>query len=88
MAEPELSGREQPEWLQRLELEHDNLRAAMKYFLAEAGTAAGLGGTEAALRLAGAVWMFWHTHGHLSEGRAWLERTISAGALPVWRRRP
>ena len=24
--------------------------------------------------------MFWHTHGHLSEGRAWLERAISASS--------
>jgi predicted ATPase/DNA-binding SARP family transcriptional activator/DNA-binding CsgD family transcriptional regulator len=81
-AEPELTGREQPEWLQRLELEHDNLRAALKYFLPAAGTPAGPEGAEAALRLAGAVWMFWHTHGHLSEGRAWLERAISAGGAP------
>src|SRR5205807_4056613 len=37
-ADPELLGSEQAEWLQRLEEEHDNLRSALEWSLAEAGS--------------------------------------------------
>jgi predicted ATPase/DNA-binding SARP family transcriptional activator/DNA-binding CsgD family transcriptional regulator len=79
-AEPELSGRNQPEWLYRLETEHDNLRAALGWSLQQPEV-------EPALRLAAALAMFWHTHGHLSEGRAWLERAISASSTAAPRTR-
>jgi predicted ATPase/DNA-binding SARP family transcriptional activator/DNA-binding NarL/FixJ family response regulator len=72
-AEPELTGRNQAKWLDRLEAEHDNLRAALGWSLQRPDV-------EPGLRLAVAMSMFWHTHGHLSEGRAWLERTISASS--------
>jgi predicted ATPase/DNA-binding SARP family transcriptional activator/DNA-binding CsgD family transcriptional regulator len=72
-AEPELSGRNQPEWLDRLEAEHDNLRAALGWSLQRPDV-------ELGVRLAAALAMFWHTHGHLTEGRAWLERAISASS--------
>ena len=72
-AEPELGGRNQPEWLDRLEAEHDNMRTALGWSLQQPEA-------EPALRLAAALALFWHTHGHLSEGRAWLERTISASS--------
>ena len=72
-AEPELGGRNQPEWLDRLEAEHDNLRTALGWSLQQPEV-------EPALRLAAALALFWHTHGHLSEGRAWLEKTISASS--------
>jgi DNA-binding CsgD family transcriptional regulator/tetratricopeptide (TPR) repeat protein len=74
-AEPELAGRNQSEWLDRLEVEHSNLRAMLGWSLERDDA-------ESGLRLASAVWLFWHTHGHLSEGRAWLERAISAGSAP------
>src|SRR3712207_5875520 len=33
-------------------------------------------GAGAALRLAGSLWLFWHVHGYLNEGRGWLERAV------------
>ena len=70
-AEPELRGRRRGEWLEQLEREHDNMRAAL-------GWSFSLGDVELGLRLAAALWEFWATHGYLSEGREWLERGTSA----------
>jgi non-specific serine/threonine protein kinase len=50
-------------WLGYLELEHDNLRAALRWCFDGRNA-------EAGLRLAGALWMFWYIRGYLSEGRA------------------
>ena len=73
-ADPKLKGAEQAEWLQRLEEEHENLRAGLEWSLAEAGTGGGL-------RLCGALQRFWWTRGHLSEGRQWCTRVLcKAGA--------
>ena len=63
-AEPKLMGTEQAAWLQRLEEEHENLRASLDWCLEEAGSGAGL-------RLCGALQRFWITRGYLSEGREW-----------------
>jgi predicted ATPase/DNA-binding SARP family transcriptional activator/Tfp pilus assembly protein PilF len=68
-AAPELTGPEQAEWLDRLELEIDNLRAALRAFH-QADQAA-------LLRLVSALWRFWWVHGYLTEGRSWLERAIA-----------
>jgi predicted ATPase/DNA-binding CsgD family transcriptional regulator len=60
-AEPHLKGRKQVAWLERLEREHDNLRAAMRRLLEE-------GEVERPVRLAWALWLFWYLHGHQDEG--------------------
>ena len=70
-AEPELHGPEQRHWLDRLETEHDNLRAALGW------AASGAGHAESRFRLAGALHRFWSMHGHLTEGRAWLDDAIA-----------
>ncbi len=68
-AEPNLKGAEQAEWLERLEHEHDNLRAALGRSLLDAGA-------EAGLRQCGALQRFWWTRGHLTEGREWCRRVL------------
>jgi predicted ATPase/class 3 adenylate cyclase len=72
-AEPHLRGLEQKRWLDELELEHDNLRAALRRVI-EAGHAV------IGLRLIAALWRFWHLHSHLAEGRRWCEEVV---ALPA-----
>jgi tetratricopeptide (TPR) repeat protein len=69
-AEPELMRAEQKHWLHQLELEHDNLRAALQWALAKVEA-------QAALRLSGALMRFWVIRGHLSEGRHWMEQVLA-----------
>jgi len=69
-AASQLLGAEQAEWFDRLEVEHDNLRAALGWSL-EAGEA------EKAARKAVALWRFWQVRGYMSEGRRWLERALA-----------
>jgi predicted ATPase/class 3 adenylate cyclase len=75
-AEPELRGPDQKGWLSQLEMEHDNLRAALEW------TKVGEGCAEAGLRLAGALHRFWAMGGYLSEGREWLEGAVKRTEAP------
>jgi non-specific serine/threonine protein kinase len=73
---PHLSRANQGVWLDRLESEHDNMRAALDWSLAQANA-----GEGEALLLCGALARFWWTRGHLSEGRNWCARALaSAGS--------
>ncbi|GIV98593.1 MAG: hypothetical protein KatS3mg057_3250 [Herpetosiphonaceae bacterium] len=73
-AEPELRGPAQVTWLEQLEQEHDNLRAALQWALDS-------GEVEVALRIGGALGRFWLARGYLSEGRAWLTAALAAARL-------
>jgi predicted ATPase len=64
------------EWLDRLEAEHDNLRAALD-------TLEATGATQTALQLAGALARFWGMRGHITEGARRLEALLDADERPT-----
>ena len=70
-AEPRLLSAEQVQWLERLEQEHDNLRAALSWLLEKEQI-------ELALRLGRGLWSFWVFHDHLGEGQRWFEKALNA----------
>jgi tetratricopeptide (TPR) repeat protein len=67
------------DWLERLELEHDNLRSALDR-LESAGE------TQTALQLAGALGRFWYLRGHQAEGARRLTRVLDADHEPTAQR--
>ncbi len=73
--EPELLGPDQEVWLDRLESELENLRAALEWSLETSDV-------EIGLRLGGALWRFWSTRGYLAEGRERLTRLLSISRTP------
>jgi predicted ATPase/class 3 adenylate cyclase len=70
-AAPRLAGGDQRALLEQLELEHDNIRAAL-----DRSAAAGDGAST--IRLAFAMWRFWQKRGHLNEARRRLEAYAAA----------
>lgn len=74
-AAPALTGAGQTTWLTRLELEHDNLRAALRWAIER-------GELEVGLRLSGALWRFWVARGLAREGRRWFDAVLAAGPPP------
>jgi predicted ATPase/DNA-binding SARP family transcriptional activator len=65
--EPELVKTEQSDWLKQLEIEHDNIRAALGWYKIDKNC------TENGLRLAGSLLRYWTGNGHPNEGREYLE---------------
>ena len=80
-AEPHLAGPQQIAWLNRLEPEHDNLRAVLRWAIDR-------GDASTALRLAGALSRFWLDRGYGGEGQKWLAHALALpGALDHVRER-
>ncbi len=71
--EPRLRGPDQQRWFNLLGLEHDNLRAALRWGVDTKDR------TELALSLAAALWWFWYIRGYWTEGREWLTEVLTRG---------
>jgi predicted ATPase/DNA-binding SARP family transcriptional activator len=74
--EAELEGPLQDKWLDTLELEHDNLRAALGWAAASSSAVAAARGGALALALT----RFWEVRSYFTEGRSWLEKAARAAA--------
>src|SRR5262249_28170577 len=68
--EPTLKGAAQVTGFAHLEMEHDNLRAALQYALQSQRV-------EPGLRLAGALERFWEARGHFTEGQGWVKQLLA-----------
>lgn len=93
MAGPELRGPKQSMWLQRLDRECDNLRAALRCSIE-------MEDKESSLRFVSALWNYWFIRGFLTEGQQWLtsvldltrseqsparaEALLGSGVLALW----
>ncbi len=75
--EQELQGPHQVVWIERLEQEHDNLRAALEWALKDVADEQVAKCRDIALRLSAALWHFWWVHGHYSEACTFLERALA-----------
>jgi non-specific serine/threonine protein kinase len=72
-AGPRVMDADQVFWLDRLEREHDNLRAALAWSVQREDEGTGLA-------LVAALWEFWYIRGHVAEGLRWLEQALALGA--------
>jgi predicted ATPase/DNA-binding SARP family transcriptional activator len=70
-SEPKLSGRDQVEWMDRLNDEIDNLRAALDWCRAH--------DPQSGMLLAGSSMRMWEAKGYLTEGRRWLDSLLALG---------
>ena len=68
-AEAAMRGPQQAEWIDRLDAEHDNLRAALDWKIGS--------DSHDALVLAARLWRYWHMRGRLGEGRDYLDRALA-----------
>jgi tetratricopeptide (TPR) repeat protein len=57
-------------WLDRLALDHPNLRAALRWSIEARDV-------ETALRLVAALWRFWQLDGHVAEGHSWVAAVLA-----------
>jgi len=62
-ARQEAFGPGRAEWIAALDADHENLRAALRFCLADPAEAA------MGAQIACDLWRYWETHGHLTEGR-------------------
>lgn len=83
-AERGLQGAEQVRWMQRLNAENNNLRAALAWSLSAQATQ---GDTELGLSAAAALWWFWWTNGQVGEGRDLLVQLLARPASDAVRAR-
>ena len=70
----EWGGSEQEIWLVRLGVAHNDLLAALTWWLGDGGD------PEAALAMTASLWWYWYVRGHVAEGLVWLRRTLAASA--------
>lgn len=70
MADREILTSRQLHWLDRLSIDHDNLRAAIDHSIHHKDVSVALG-------FAGCLWRFWQVRGLLVEGRKHIERALS-----------
>jgi predicted ATPase/class 3 adenylate cyclase len=80
-AAPELLRKDRKDWLDLLEEDHDNIRAALDWAVTSAEI-------DLALRLSAAAWRFWQARGHLHEARRRMEEVLAVeGGEPINRAR-
>src|SRR5262249_27107835 len=78
--EPGLRGAEAEGSFARLDQEHANLRAALKWSLApQGGAPEETDPAEFGLRICGALWRFWCARGHLREAQRWTRAVLALG---------
>ena len=68
-AKPEMGHANVVVWLNRLEREHDNIRAALTWLLEE-------GDVETCLRITMTTWMFWYYRSYFKEAHSWFRRIL------------
>src|SRR5258708_4172038 len=68
--EPNVFDAKEMAWFERLEQDHDNLRAALQWFIESEES-------EMALKLSGSLVRFWGVRGYMREARQWLERAFA-----------
>ena len=73
VADPALFGPQQLSWLERLDAELANIRAALTW-------ATESGETESGMRIGAGLWRYWQMRGYLTEGRERLERLLAVGS--------
>jgi predicted ATPase/transcriptional regulator with XRE-family HTH domain len=69
-AEREFGTASQQTWFDRLDADHEDLRAGLRWAIEKRDA-------DLALRLAGALWQFWRSHGDYAEGRMWLRAALA-----------
>jgi predicted ATPase len=73
---PGLFGPDEQVCLERLEVDHDNLRGALSWYIDDRRS-------EEALQLVGALWWLWFSRGHLDEGSDWVRRVLAIDDVPT-----